>query len=109
MGFKNHSVRDKRYRYSQYADGTEELYDHRNDPMELSNLIDRAEVNSIVKRLRAYLPQHDEPVSGKYETDKKRYKRALAKIKKMGPEYRDKAARGDLDPEFLKRIYESVK
>ena len=76
--------------------------------MELSNLIDRPEVKSIVKRLRAYLPQHDEPVSGGYETDKKRYKRALAKIKQMGPEYRDKAERGALDPEFVKRIYESV-
>lgn len=108
MGFKNHSVRDERYRYSKYSDGTEELYDHRNDPMELSNLIDRPEVKSIVKRLSTYLPQHDEPVSGRYETDKKRYKRALEKIKKMGSEFRDKAERGTLDPEFVKRIYESI-
>lgn len=109
MGFKNHSVRSERYRYSKYADGTEELYDHHNDPMELSNVIDRAELKSIVKRLETYLPQHDEPVSGDYETDKKRYKRALAKIKQMGPAYRKKAERGALDPEFVKRTYESVK
>ena len=34
----NHSVRSERWRYIRYADGTEELYDHRNDPHEWKNL-----------------------------------------------------------------------
>jgi arylsulfatase A-like enzyme len=34
----NHAVRSERWRYIRYADGTEELYDHRNDPHEWNNL-----------------------------------------------------------------------
>jgi choline-sulfatase len=30
----SHSVRSERWRYIRYADGTEELYDHRDDPHE---------------------------------------------------------------------------
>jgi arylsulfatase A-like enzyme len=34
----NHSVRDARWRYTRYSDGTEELYDRIADPMEWVNL-----------------------------------------------------------------------
>ncbi len=34
----NHTVRSQRWRYIRYADGTEELYDHRVDPNEWTNL-----------------------------------------------------------------------
>jgi len=34
----NHAVRSERWRYIQYADGTEELYDHTVDPYEWTNL-----------------------------------------------------------------------
>lgn len=34
----NHSARSERYRYIRYWDGTEELYDHANDPGEFVNL-----------------------------------------------------------------------
>ena len=34
----SHSVRSERWRYIRYADGTEELYDHRDDPHEWKNL-----------------------------------------------------------------------
>src|SRR5690606_26534277 len=34
----NHAVRTERWRYIQYADGTEELYDHTKDHHEWSNL-----------------------------------------------------------------------
>ena len=37
-GRGNHSVRSEDFRYIRYADGTEELYDHRVDPMEWTNL-----------------------------------------------------------------------
>ncbi len=39
MGFKNHSVRSATHRFTRYADGTEELYDHQADPLERRNLI----------------------------------------------------------------------
>ena len=34
----NHSLRDARWRYTRYSDGTEELYDHETDPYEWTNL-----------------------------------------------------------------------
>jgi arylsulfatase A-like enzyme len=37
-GHGNHAVRSERWRYIRYADGSEELYDHHNDPHEWSNL-----------------------------------------------------------------------
>ncbi|MDE0103295.1 MAG: sulfatase [Bryobacterales bacterium] len=46
------SVRDERFRYIRYPDGTEELYDHDADPNEWSNLADAPE-NHAVKRILA--------------------------------------------------------
>jgi len=37
-GYNNHAVRDERYRYIRYRDGSEELYDHQADPNEWTNL-----------------------------------------------------------------------
>jgi arylsulfatase A-like enzyme len=37
-GYMNHAVRDRHWRYIRYRDGSEELYDHRNDPREWTNL-----------------------------------------------------------------------
>ena len=34
----NHSLRSDRWRYIRYNNGSEELYDHRNDPYEWTNL-----------------------------------------------------------------------
>ena len=34
LGQNNHAVRDQRWRYIRYADGSEELYDHQTDPNE---------------------------------------------------------------------------
>jgi len=38
FGYKNHSVRTERWRYIRYYDGSEELYDHEEDPNEWNNL-----------------------------------------------------------------------
>ena len=37
FGF-NHAIRTERWRYIQYSDGGQELYDHEADPNEWSNL-----------------------------------------------------------------------
>lgn len=50
------SVRGDRYRYIRYADGSEELYDHANDPFELKNIADSKGVNSVKQRLGKYIP-----------------------------------------------------
>lgn len=52
----NHSLRDERWRYIRYNDGTEELYDHRNDPMEWKNLAGDAQHAAVKQRLAKFLP-----------------------------------------------------
>ena len=61
FGKNNHSLRSERYRYTTYDDGSEELYDHENDPHEFHNLIGfdgsiSAEHRAVVNRLRKFLP-----------------------------------------------------
>ena len=56
-GRNNHSVRSERWRYIRYRDGTEELYDHENDPMEWTNLAGEAEHAEMKKMLAGRLPK----------------------------------------------------
>jgi arylsulfatase A-like enzyme len=49
-------VKDRRYRYIVYGDGSEELYDHRTDPWELDNLADDPEYNDIKAGLKRKIP-----------------------------------------------------
>jgi len=50
------SACDDRYRYIQYPDGTEELYDHTADPHELTNIAARADTAPIKQRLQKQVP-----------------------------------------------------
>lgn len=52
----NHSVRSERYRFTQYADGSQELYDMINDPNEFTNLINDPAHASAISNLKQYLP-----------------------------------------------------
>lgn len=62
----NHSLRSTRWHYIRYADGSEELYDHKTDPHEWHNVAKKPEHAAIVKRLRARLPRHEvEPLMAK--------------------------------------------
>ena len=56
-GRMNHSLRSKRWRYTRYADGGEELYDHKSDPMEWTNLAGKKEHVQIINTMKAYLPK----------------------------------------------------
>ena len=58
-GFKNHALRNERWRYIRYADGSEELYDHDNDPLEWHNLADDTRFADVKQKLASQLPQHD--------------------------------------------------
>jgi arylsulfatase A-like enzyme len=56
-GRNNHSIRSERYRYIRYRDGTEELYDHRKDPLEWDNLASKPELKEVKQRLAKWLPR----------------------------------------------------
>jgi arylsulfatase A-like enzyme len=56
-GKNNHSVRDRRWRYTRYADGFEELYDHDNDPHEWTNLASDPRFTEVKQRLAQYFPR----------------------------------------------------
>jgi arylsulfatase A-like enzyme len=60
-GFKNHTVRTAGWRYIQYENGDEELYDAVNDPLEYKNLANVAEHAAKKKELAALLPKTNAP------------------------------------------------
>jgi arylsulfatase A-like enzyme len=65
LGQNNHSIRDERWRYIRYADGSEELYDHVTDPNEWENLAAQAtcaaEHAEVIARLKQHLPKMNVP------------------------------------------------
>ncbi len=70
--YKNHSVRSNDWRYICYRDGTEELYDHKQDPGEHVNLAGNPEYASVKADLKQYLPKMDALPAGdkKWEPDR---------------------------------------
>ncbi len=63
--YYNHTVRDRRWRYTRYETGEEELYDHEADQFERHNLAGRSEYQSIMDRLRQWIPdEQHEPIPG---------------------------------------------
>jgi len=55
----NHAVKDTRFRYIRYADGTEELYDHEQDPNEWTNLANNHEWDHVKSRLSQWFPKNE--------------------------------------------------
>ncbi len=72
-GRNNHAVRTERFRYVRYEDGSEELYDHRNDGNEWRNLAELPEFASVKERLRKYLPEQNAPWSAEAPYDYNQY------------------------------------
>ncbi len=58
-GRMNHALRSERYRFIRYEDGAEELYDHRDDPHEWTNLAADRDHQSTLQRFREALPKFD--------------------------------------------------
>ena len=56
-GKGNHALRSQRYRYIRYADKSEELYDHENDPHEWKNLAGEPNSLSIKKSMARFFPK----------------------------------------------------
>jgi arylsulfatase A-like enzyme len=60
-GRGNDALRTRTHRYIRYADGSEELYDHRTDPMEWDNLAGQPGSEAIIARLKQWLPESNAP------------------------------------------------
>ncbi len=61
----NHGLRTNRWRFIQYADGSQELYDMRADPHEFDNLATNSAYADVIEELKAWLPQvNRQPVPG---------------------------------------------
>jgi len=80
FGLGNHAVRSTRWRYIHYLDGSEELYDHQNDPNEWTNLATDPGLKEIVIRHRRWLPKSQQPILGSGSTGHKAYAAAGAKL-----------------------------
>ena len=59
FGKGNYAVRSERFRYIRYLDGSEELYDHRNDPDEWNNLASSGTHSDVIKAHRKHLPARE--------------------------------------------------
>lgn len=70
-GRGNHGVRDARWRYIRYHDGSEELYDHQADPMEWTNLAANGE-KANKKNLAQAMPAEEVPEAPKAAKYRKR-------------------------------------
>jgi len=54
--YKNFAVRSNEWRYIQYRDGSEELYNHYKDPNEYHNLAINGKNKNIIAKLKKYIP-----------------------------------------------------
>lgn len=59
----NHSVRSKRYRYIQYADGSMEFYDLMEDPHEWHNLIGHKSYQTQIAAHQRWIPKKSAPLA----------------------------------------------
>ncbi len=55
-------IRTEDWRYIRYIDDSEELYDHRNDPEEWTNLAADPDYAEIKERLAGYIPENPAPL-----------------------------------------------
>ncbi len=70
-GRLNHAIRSERWRYIRYADGSEELYDHQNDPLEYMNLAGDSQYDAVKQKLAQWLPKEN-ALDAPFEKDAKR-------------------------------------
>ena len=82
FGPGNITLRSERYRYIRYADGSEEFYDHSNDPHEWKNLAGDPKYRELMDRHAAEIPESLAPVLGQGSTGHHAFEAASIHLKK---------------------------
>lgn len=73
--YKNFAVRSEEWRYILYRDGSEELYDHRNDQGEHVNLANDPRYEEVKAELRKYIPENPALPAGSKQFEGDKYQR----------------------------------
>ena len=98
-GYLGRSVRTDRYRYTEWPDGSEELYDHDQDPHEWTNLRRHPRKRAPILELRGLLDERDRLGNPPSRPSRRRPKRG-AKKPQRAP---DRLRRPDGPPRELRR------
>jgi arylsulfatase A-like enzyme len=80
FGPDNYSIRSSQYRFIQYHDGSQELYDHAKDPHEWHNLVDKNEMAQVVAEHVAFVPNKQHAVLPGNSTGHKAYAASAAEM-----------------------------
>ena len=73
FGLGNYSVRTTRYRFIQYLDGSQELYDHKEDPHEWNNLASNPEYKVTIAKHEKHIPKKQHEILPGKSTGHKAY------------------------------------
>jgi len=82
FGKGNIAVRSEHFRFIQYLDGSEEFYDHRNDPHEWDNVINKRKFAKLIQQHRVHIPARQEDVLPGNSTGHKAYEAASRFVEK---------------------------
>ena len=82
--YKNHSIRSQNWRYIRYRDGTEELYNHGQDPGEYNNLASQPDYKEVIEEHRKWLPTTDAFPPGKNYFPEDKYDLLVKQFKEEG-------------------------
>lgn len=74
FGPGNYAIVSERYRFIHYNDGSEEFYDHKNDPNEWHNEIDNQDYIDIIESHRSEIPKEQYEILGEGSTGHLSYK-----------------------------------
>jgi iduronate 2-sulfatase len=87
-GYKNYAIRSKNWRYIQYRDGSEELYDHKNDPNEHTNLAGLSEYREVIEGHKKHIPVYSALPAGTAVWKGDKYDKLIKQWEKDGvPEW----------------------
>lgn len=73
FGPGNYAIISEQYRFIQYNDGSEEFYDHAEDPHEWNNVIEQPEYAELIRRHRLQIPQERHEILGEGSTGRQSY------------------------------------